>query len=154
MTARAAIVTAMVAIAACSAAQRAKLVSDTTACVLDSGSQLLQDKVTQAALGSGDDWVAFSQGELISRGVALAICVGAAAIKALDRRLPGDVSADGSGRITPNALVASSSSSSAAAASCANPAVLLAHDRLVDFLARYGVDHSHKPAGTGVQVLP
>jgi hypothetical protein len=144
----------MVAISAsgCTAAQRAKLVSDTSACVLDSGSQILQEKATQAALGSGDDWVAFSQGELVSRGIALAICVGAAAIKALDTRVPGDVSADGSGRITPNALVASSSSSSAAA--CANPAMLLAHDRLVDFLARYGVDHSHKPAAPAVQVLP
>jgi hypothetical protein len=135
----------MVALAACSATQRKTLVHDTGACVLDQVAADLVERAKASATGSGEDWAAFSQGELLSRGVALAICVMAAVVKSLDATMPGELKADGSGRVSPLAMVASSSSSSSSsAASCTNPALLLAHDRAVDFLARYGVDHSHR----------
>lgn len=142
------IVTAMVTLS-CSSAQRAQLVKDSGACVLDQVDQTLEDKAKSSAMGTGQEWATFSQGELLSHGVALAICIMAAVVKSVDRALPGDVAADAGGRVSPMALVANSSNSSAP--SCSNPALLLAHDRAVDFLARYGVDHAHGPA---VRALP
>lgn len=130
------------------------MVHDTGACVLEQGSELLAEKARASLTGAAGaaDWATFSQGELLSRGLALAICVIAAALHSLDAQVPVELKADGAGHIAPMAL-ASAAPTAIAAPSCSDPAKMLAHDRAVDFLARYGAAHVHTPKPV-IKVLP
>lgn len=106
------------------------------------GAAVLQQAEQSATSAPGaPSWNDFAKGQLLAQGVNLAICIGLALVHDLDAKLLPTTAAlaDASGHIMKAARA-----EVVEGASCPDPKLLLAHDRVVDFLQAHGVKHTHK----------
>lgn len=104
------------------------------------GTALAQQAYASATSAPGaPTWQQFATSQLVSQGVALAVCIGEAMLHDLDTKLPTNALADASGHVMPLVKPVTD----ADGPSCPDPKLLLAHDRAVDLLAKYGVQHNH-----------
>lgn len=121
--------------------------------VPDVGAALFNQAMASAEGTPGaPSWASFSKQQLLSNGMALALCIGEALLHDLDAKLPSAAQADASGHVTPASIglrVAALGMTPAGAdgPACPDPVVYLAHDRVVDFLEQHGVEHQHRAAG-------
>lgn len=106
------------------------------------GTALAQQAYASATSAPGaPTWAQFATSQLVSQGVALAICIVEAIAHDLDNKLPATAVADASGHVMP--MLKSADAGVADGPSCPDPKLLLAHDRAVDFLQQHGVKHYH-----------
>lgn len=143
---RAALVALVVMAASCGQLQQLPSQAATCAAgvVPAEGTALAQQAYASATSSPGaPTWAQFATSQLVSQGVALALCIVEAMAHDLDTKLPTNTLADASGHVVPLAKVATDGGVDGP--SCADPKLLLAHDRAVDFLERHGVQHYHQP---------
>lgn len=105
------------------------------------GAAVLQQAYASSTSAPGaPSWHDFETGQLVSQGIALAICIVEALAHDLDAKLPATTVADASGHVVP---MLAHADAGVDGPSCPDPKLSLAHDRAVDFLQAHGVKHTH-----------